>query len=140
MPLVPMIVGRYAPEIGSSLIALSNPAGRRPAAATAWRTLLSGQVRWRLSLEHGAQFLGKEPQAALGHLVGRPSETEGDVELEIAQQRATRFQPPENPVGCAPARGLHEAGEGALEARLPGDLHLLLVGVVALDGLEVIAQ
>src|SRR5262245_11186653 len=33
MPLVPMIVGRYAPEIGSSLIALSNPVERDPAPA-----------------------------------------------------------------------------------------------------------
>ena len=35
-------------------------------------------------LQHGQHFTGEQFQAALGHLVRRPAEAEGNVELEVA--------------------------------------------------------
>src|SRR5207253_6321977 len=82
----------------------------------------------------------EELQTPLGDLVRRAAEAEGDVQLEIADDLPARFETAQDLVGRAPARGLHEAVDRALDAALAGDLRLLLVGVVALDGLEVLAE
>src|SRR5205807_7962382 len=99
----------------------------------------SGLGRW-LRLQHRQHFLGEEPQATLGDFVWRAAKPEGDVELEIANDLPALFEPAQDLVGRAPARRLHEAVHRALDAALPRDLRLLLVGVIALYGLEVLAE
>src|SRR5207248_273800 len=94
----------------------------------------------RLRLEHRQHLLGEELEAPFGDLVGRAAEAEGDVELEIADDFPALFEPAQDLVGRAPARGPHKAVDRALDAALAGDLRLLLVGVVALHGLEVLAE
>src|SRR5436190_1431867 len=92
-------------------------------------------------LDHREHFLGEQLEAALRHLVGRAAEAEGDVHLEVAQQLPPRLEPAQDLVGRAPRRGLHEAGDRALQpAALAGQVGLLLVGVVALHRLEVLAE
>ena len=71
---------------------------------------------------------------------GVPPKRNDDVELEIADDLPARFEPAQDLVRRAPARRLHEAGDGAFEAGLARDLGLLLIGVVALHRLEVLAQ
>src|SRR5262249_47315229 len=49
-------------------------------------------------------------------------------------------KPAQDLVGRPPARGLHEAGDRALEAALARNLRLLLIGVITLHCLEVLAE
>src|SRR3546814_18796423 len=108
--------------------------------------------RWRRSLgrpcppgrsprfEHRQHFLGEELQAPLRDVVRRAAEAEGDVEFEIADDLPALLQIAQDLVGRAPARRLHEAGDGAVQAGAAGDLRLLLIGIVARHRLEVLAQ
>src|SRR4029077_9475614 len=93
-----------------------------------------------LRLEHRKHLRGKELQAALGDLVRRAAEAEGNVQLEVADYLSTLFEPAQDFVGRAPACSLHEAVHRAIETALARDLRLLLIGVVALHSLEVLAQ
>src|SRR4029079_8414210 len=83
---------------------------------------------------------GEQPEAAFGDLVRRAAEAEGDVELKVADDLSAFFEAPQDLVGGAPARCLHKALDRALVAALAGDLRLLLVGIVALHGFEVLAE
>src|ERR1700745_3032623 len=88
--------------------------------------------RRRLRLEHRQHLPGEEPQPALANVIGRAAEAEGDIELEITEEFLALFEPSQDLVGRAPARGLHEAVDRAFEPALAGDFGFLLVGVVAL--------
>src|SRR4029078_9179482 len=98
-----------------------------------WKSSLSGclHLGWCLRLEHRQYLLGEEFQPAFANLVGHAAKAECDVKLEIAAHLAARLEAPQDLVGRAPARGLHEAGACASQAALAGDFGLLLVGVVA---------
>jgi len=52
-----------------------------------------------LRLEDRKYLLGKELQAPLADLVRRAAETEGDVELEIADDLPALFEPTQDLVG-----------------------------------------
>src|SRR5262249_26497614 len=92
------------------------------------------------ALDHGQHLLGKELQTTLGHGEGRAAEAKGHVHFEIAEELSAHFEPAQDLVGRTPARRLHEAIDCTFEPALAGDLGLLLVGIVALDRLEVLAQ
>src|ERR671925_2368797 len=94
----------------------------------------------RLRFQDRQHLLGKELQAPLGHFVGHAAEAEGDVELEITHDLPALLESAQDLVGCAPAGGLHETGHCAFESALACDLRLLLVGVVALHGFEVLTK
>src|SRR6185312_12579532 len=111
---------------------LPSPARQRPGEGVSLLTIPRLYDRQHL--------LGEEPETALRHLVRRAAEAEGDVELVGSKKPAAILEPAQNLVRRAPARGLHESGDRALQAALAGDLGLLLVGVVALHRLEVLAQ
>src|SRR5206468_10759341 len=70
----------------------------------------------------------------------RAAEAEGDVELEIADDLPALLKPAQDLVGRTPARGPHETVYRAFEPALARDLSLLLVRVIALHGLEVLAE
>ena len=86
---------------------------------------------WRedCDLSTGASSLAKslKPSSASSR---RAAEAEGDVELEIADNVPTLFEPAQDLVGRSPACGPHEAGDGTFKAALTGDLRLLLIRVV----------
>jgi hypothetical protein len=56
-----------------------------------------------LRLEHRENLFGKEPQASLGHLIGRAAEAESDIEFEIADDLPTCFEPAQDLVRRSPA-------------------------------------
>src|SRR5262249_37421200 len=64
----------------------------------------------------------------------------GYIELEIAEQFAALLKPSQDLVRGAPARRLHKTVHRAFEPAFTGDLGLLLIGVIALHGLEVLAE
>ncbi|WP_346925692.1 transglutaminaseTgpA domain-containing protein, partial [uncultured Arthrobacter sp.] len=115
------------------------PAPRRGVSSRAGSLGGRSSLAGRLRLEHRKHLLGKELQSPLRDLVRGAPEAEGDVELKVADDLAPLFEPAQDLVGGAPAGGLHEAVDGAFEAGLARDLRFLLVGVVALHGLEVVA-
>ena len=69
-----------------------------------------------------------------------PPKRNADIELEIADHAAPRFELAQDAVGRAPGRGLHEPGHRTFEPALAGDRRLLRVGVVAFDGGEMLAE
>src|SRR4030095_3665056 len=94
----------------------------------------------RLRLENRQHFLGKQPEAAFANVIGRAAEAEGDIELELAEDLPALFEPAQDLVRRAPAGCFHKAVYRPFETAFAGDLGLLLIGVVALHGLEVLAE